>query len=75
VPDATLLISNRAEVVVDGRSGLFVFPAALLSERAPPGVVPTDPPRGPICHHLTGVTGLVREETVPKLWVIVVGVK
>lgn len=73
--DTTLLVGNRAEVVVDARSGLFAVPAALLPEYTPPGVVPTDPPCCPICHHLTDVTDLVSEETMPKLWVIMVGIK
>lgn len=39
------------------------------------GFVEADPPRSPFRHRLADVTGLVREETVPKLWVILVGVK
>ena len=71
----SLLVGARAEVVVEGRSGLFAVPAALLPEWTPSGVVPTDLPCCPVCHHLTGVTGLVGEETMPKLRVILVGAK
>jgi hypothetical protein len=75
VPDATLLVGDRAEVVVDRRSRFLAVLPSFLPERAPPGVVTADPPRGPASHRLTGLTSLVGEETMPELWVILVGVK
>ena len=75
VSDTTILVRDSAEIIMNRRSRLFTVPAALFTERTPPSVVTADSPRSPIRHQLPGLTGLVREETVPELWVIVVGIK
>ena len=60
---------------MDRRSGLFTIFASLLPERTPPTVITADPPRSPVRHRLTGITGLIGQEPMPKLWVIVVGIE
>jgi hypothetical protein len=61
---------------VDRRAGLLALPTRLLlAESAPPAVVRADPPRSAFCHRLANVTGLVEEEPVPELWVVLVGVE
>ena len=67
MPDATALIGDGAEVIVDRGAGLLVVAAPLLPERAPPAVRRGDSPRGRIRHRFTSLAGLVREEPLPEL--------
>ncbi|MEY9997361.1 hypothetical protein ABIE67_009480 [Streptomyces sp. V4I8] len=63
-------------IVVDRRPGLGVLAAtASLSKRAPPAVVPADPPGGPLGHHLARGAGLVDKEAVAELRVVAVSVE
>ena len=75
VPDATLRVSDRAEIVVDCKSRFLAVPSSPHPERAPPGVIAADPPRCPVSHRLPDVTGLICEETVPDLWVVAVNIE
>ena len=47
----------------------------LLPERGPPRVVPADPTRAALTHHLVGVSGLVGQQAVAELGVVLVGVE
>lgn len=60
---------------MDRWARLLPVHGALLPERAPPAVVGTDPPRGPLSHRLAGLTGLISQEPIPELRVITMGVE
>src|SRR5699024_4914059 len=63
------------EVIVDRRSRTFPVLGALLPENGPPLVVVADPPRGPLAHDLTSLSGFAGEESVPELRVVAVSVQ
>jgi hypothetical protein len=58
-----------------GRPGLLAVPRPLLAEHAPPPVVPADPPHPLATAAQTGPGGLVGQEPMPGLQVVVVGVE
>jgi hypothetical protein len=61
---------------MDRRPGLGVLaPAPALAERAPPAVVPADPPGGPLGHRLTGDARFVEEEPVAELGIVAMRVE
>ncbi len=63
-------------VIVDRRAGLGVLaPASALAERAPPAVVPADPPGGPFGHRLISGMASSRKEAVAELGVVAVSVE
>lgn len=55
------------EVIAHERARLLTVLGAILPERGPPAVVPVDPPRPALTHHLAGVFGLVDQEAVAEL--------
>src|SRR6218665_3499615 len=55
--------------------GFFPFFPPFLPDPPPPAIGGPDPPRGPIRHHLTDITGLVGEEPMPELGIVPVGVE
>src|SRR5690606_14310106 len=66
---------DRAEIIVNGRTGLAVLAALGLAERAEPPVARGDAPRCPIRYRLTLLAGLVGEEPVTELRVVLVCVE
>ena len=75
MPRPPVLIDHSAKIVVDRGSGFLNITASFLPKRATPRVATADPPRSPVRHRLTGITGLVGQEPMPKLRIITVGIK
>lgn len=68
-------ISTTVQRSLGDRGSVFLTIAvSFLPQHAPPRVVTAYPPRSPVRHRLTGITGLVDQEPMPKLWVITVGI-
>lgn len=72
---SAFLVDERAEVIVNRRTGPAVLASLGFPERAEPAVGRRDLPRGPIRHALASVAGLVGEQPVPELGVVLVGVE
>ncbi len=75
VSHPAVLVDDGAEVVVHGRAGPAGLAPLGLAERAEPAIARRDPPRGPVRHRLTVVAGLVSEQPMPELAVVLVGVE
>jgi hypothetical protein len=75
VTDPPVLVDHGAEVVVDGRSGPATLASLGFPERAEPAVARRDPPCRPIRHDFARLCGLIGQQPVPELGVVLVSIE